>query len=150
DSGRRVLTIVFALAVPMIIVIPWTQIALLGVDRIPVVASPWFLFTLAAMAFELSREIIAGARTGQQVSTLRGELVHVGRVTALGELASALAHELAQPLTAIRCNVETAEVCLSAANPDVAELRTIVTEISRSDLRAGELIDRMRALIKRR
>jgi signal transduction histidine kinase len=150
DSMRRVLTIVFALAVPMIIVIPWTQVALLGIDQIPVVASPWFLFTLSAMAFELRQEITMGARTRREVVGLRGELAHVGRVTALGQLASALAHELAQPVTAIRWNIETAKICLRAENPDLAELRTIVTEISRSDLRAGEIIDRMRALIKQR
>jgi signal transduction histidine kinase len=150
DSRRRVLTIVFALAVPMITVIPWTQIALLGVAHIPLVASPWFLFTLSAMAFELSREIIMGARTRQEVVGLRGELAHVGRVTALGQLASALAHELGQPLSALRLNIETAKICLAAEKPDLAQLRTIVTAISESDLRAEEIIVQMRALIKRR
>jgi signal transduction histidine kinase len=150
DSRRRVLTIVFALAVPMITVISWTQIALLGVDHIPVIASPWFLFTLAAMALELSREIIMGARTRQEVAGLRGELARVGRVTALGQLASGLAHELGQPLFALRVNIETANTCLGAEHPDLAELRTILTEISRSDSRAEEIIDRMTALVKGR
>jgi signal transduction histidine kinase len=149
-SRRRVVAIVFAVVIPMLTVIPWTQIALLGIAHIPVFASPWFLFTLVAMAFELSREIIMGARTRQEVLGLRGELARVGRVTTLGQLASALAHELAQPLTALRANIETAKICLRADNPDLAQLRTIVTEIGGSDLRAAEIIDRMRGLIKRR
>ena len=150
DSRRRVLTIVLALAVPMVTVIPWTQIALLGVNHVPVVASPWFLFTLSAMAFELRREIMMGARTRQEVVGLRGELAHVGRVTALGQLASGLVHELAQPLSALRLNIETAKICLGAEKPNLAALRTIVSEISRSDLRAEEVVGRMRALMKRR
>jgi signal transduction histidine kinase len=150
DSRRRVLTIVFALAVPMISVIPWTQIALLGVAPIPVLASPGFLFTLGAMAFELSRENIMSRRAYRELTGLRGELAQVGRVTALGQLASALAHELMQPLTAIRGNIEAAKIYLQGENPDLSELREIVTDISDSDTRAVEVVDRIRALIKRR
>jgi C4-dicarboxylate-specific signal transduction histidine kinase len=102
------------------------------------------------MAFELSREIIMSHRTRQELTGLRGELAHVGRVTALGQLASALAHELAQPLTAIRGNIEAAQILLQAENPNLPELRAIVTDISDSDLRAGQMLERMRALIKRR
>jgi C4-dicarboxylate-specific signal transduction histidine kinase len=91
-----------------------------------------------------------GARTRQEVVGLRGELAHVGRVTALGQLASALAHELAQPLADLSMNIETAKICLGAKNPDLAELRTIVTEASKSDVRAVAILDRMRALINRR
>jgi len=105
DSRRRVFIIVLALAAPMIAVIPWTQAPLLGLDHMPLVASPWFLFTLLAMAFELRREIMIGAHTRQEVLGLRGELAHVGRVTTLGQLASALAHELAQPLADLSMNI---------------------------------------------
>jgi signal transduction histidine kinase len=150
DSRRQVLTIVFALGVPMIGAIPWTQIALLGISHIPVIASPWFLFTLFGMALELSREIIMSSRARQQLAGLRDELAHAGRVTALGQLASALAHELAQPLTALRANIDAAKIHLRAENPDLAELRNTITEISSSDSRAEEIIDRIRTLIKRR
>jgi signal transduction histidine kinase len=150
ESRRRVLTIAFALAVPMIIVIPWTQVALLGVAHIPVIASPWFVFTLLAMAFELSREIIISTRTREELTGVRSQLAHVGRVTALGQLASALAHELAQPLATLRWNVEMTKNCLGAKNPDLTELRTLVAELSKSDSRAAEIFGRMTALIKRR
>jgi signal transduction histidine kinase len=150
ESNGRVLAVVFAWVVPMIALIPWTQFALVGVIHVPVVASPFFIFALSVMAFELSREIVAGTRTRQEVAGLRGELAHVGRVTTLGQLASALTHELTQPLSALAVDIETAKICLKSENPDLAELRAIVTDISTSDLHAEEILDRMRALIKRR
>jgi signal transduction histidine kinase len=150
DSKRRVRTIVFCVAAPMICVIPVTQLALLGIVHIPVVAAPWFLFTLLTMAFQLGWEVMESHHTRQEVIELRGELAQLGRVSALGQLASALAHELAQPLTAIRGNIEAARIYLQADKPDVSELRAIVTDISNSDTRAEEVIDRIRSLIRRR
>jgi signal transduction histidine kinase len=150
DSRRRLLTVLFAIAVPMISVIPLTQVALLGIAPIPVIAAPWFLFSLGAMAFGLSRQIVNSHRTSRELTGLRSEMTRVGRVTALGQLAPALAHELTQPLAAIRGNVEAAKLCLQAENPDLSELRAIVADISDSDLRACEMIQRMRSLINRR
>jgi signal transduction histidine kinase len=150
DSRRRVLTIVFALGLPMITVIPWTQIVLLGFAHVPLVASPWFLFTLSTMAFELSREIIIGHRTREELTGLRSELAHIDRVTALGQLASALAHQLSQPLSAILRNAEAADLHLNGPEPDLDELRAILDDIRKDDRRASDLIGQMRALIKRR
>jgi signal transduction histidine kinase len=150
DSKRRVRTVVFAVVVPMICAIPLTQLGLLGIVHIPVCAAPWFLFTLVTMAFQLGWEVTKSRRTLQEVIELRGELAHLGRVTALGQLASALAHELAQPLTAIRWNIAAAQIHLQADEPDMSELRAIVTDIGDSDTRAEEIIDHMRSLIKRR
>ena len=79
----------------------------------------------------------------------RDELAHVSRVSMMGQLASALAHELNQPLGAILRNAEAAELFLQASPPDVQELRAILADIRRDDQRAGEVIDRMRALLKR-
>lgn len=81
---------------------------------------------------------------------LRRELAHAGRVTVLGQLASSLAHELSQPLAAILRNAEAAEMLLARPSPDLAELYEIVKDIHSDDRRAGEVIDRLRALLKRR
>jgi len=102
------------------------------------------------MAFELSRDIIESARTRQELAGLRGELAHLGRVTALGQLASGLVHELAQPLASISGNIAAAKIYLRSENPDLSELRAIVTDIDESDLRAAGILERMRGLIKRR
>lgn len=96
------------------------------------------------------RDISEQRRTLDESQELRRELTHVGRVSLLGQLASSLAHELSQPLGAILRNAEAAEMILGDAAPDIGELKAIVTDIRRDDHRAGEVIDRMRALLKRR
>jgi signal transduction histidine kinase len=80
----------------------------------------------------------------------REHLAHAGRVSALGQLASALTHELNQPLGAIRRNVEAAELFLQRVPPDYAEVRAILADILKDDIRAGEVIDRMKVLLRRR
>jgi len=67
----------------------------------------------------------------------------------LGELSSSLAHELNQPLGAILRNTEAAELFLQEPSPDLEELRSILADIRKDDERAGAVIDRMRALVKR-
>jgi PAS domain S-box-containing protein len=96
------------------------------------------------------RDVSDLRREQLESQALRGELAHVGRVTMLGQLASSLAHELSQPLGAILRNAEVAELLLEDARVDVEELKAIVRDIHRDDRRAGEVIDRLRALLKRR
>lgn len=73
----------------------------------------------------------------------------MGRVSMMGQLASALAHEINQPLGAILRNAEAAELFLQSASPDLDEIRGILADIRRDDQRAGSVIDRMRGLLKR-
>ena len=68
----------------------------------------------------------------------------------MGQLASTLAHELNQPLGAILRNAEAAELFLQDPSPDLDELRAILADIRKDDHRAGEVIDRMRAMMKQR
>jgi len=67
----------------------------------------------------------------------------------MGQLASALAHELNQPLGAILRNAEAAELFLQKPQPDLQEIGAILEDIRKDDLRAGGVIDRMRAFLKR-
>src|SRR5207249_483551 len=69
--------------------------------------------------------------------------------TTLGEMTAALAHELNQPLGAIHTNAESAEILLQKHPPDIAEVRAILSEIRQDGWRAGEVIHRMRSLLKR-
>jgi signal transduction histidine kinase/ligand-binding sensor domain-containing protein len=80
----------------------------------------------------------------------QAELTHFGRVSTMGQLASSLAHELNQPLGAILRNAEAAELFLKSSPPDIEEVRAILADIRHDDRRAGDVIDRMRALLKRR
>lgn len=89
-------------------------------------------------------------RAQAQIERQRTELAHVSRVSTMGQLASALTHELNQPLGAILRNAEAAELFLQNSPPNLEEVRAILTDIRRDDRRAGNVIDRMRALYQRR
>jgi two-component system, LuxR family, sensor kinase FixL len=85
----------------------------------------------------------------REMHLLRKEIAHVGRVSMMGQLASALAHEINQPLGAILRNAEAAELFLQNPSPDLDEIRAILADIRKDDQRAGNVIDRMRGLLKR-
>ncbi|EPX55568.1 hypothetical protein D187_009179 [Cystobacter fuscus DSM 2262] len=77
------------------------------------------------------------------------QLAHVSRVAALGELAASLAHELNQPLAAILSNAQAARRLLNTTPAQLDEVREALGDIISDDKRAGEVIHRMRALLKR-
>ena len=79
----------------------------------------------------------------------RDELTHLSRVTMLGELSGSLAHELNQPLTAILSNAQAAQRFLDRNPIDVNELHEILADIVAQDCRAGEVIRRLRLLLKK-
>jgi signal transduction histidine kinase len=78
-----------------------------------------------------------------------GELAHLDRVAGMGQLASSLAHELNQPLTAILSNAQAASRLLGAPRPDLEELRACLADIISDDQRAAEVIHRMRRLLRK-
>ena len=95
-------------------------------------------------------EITHRKRAEMEATELRRELAHAQRVDTLGQLSSALAHEINQPLGAILRNVEAAELFLRQESPDLEELGDIVRDIRRDEQRASSVIERMRSLMKRR
>ena len=97
----------------------------------------------------VSRDVSAQKQAEQETQLLRREVVHVARVTMMGQLASALVHEINQPLGAILRNAEAAELFMQNASPDLDEIRSIIADIRKDDERAGAVIDRMRGLFKR-
>src|SRR5262249_34986770 len=74
---------------------------------------------------------------------------HVARISIMGELAASLAHELNQPLTAILSNAQAALRFLSNKPAHVEEVREILDDIVHDNSRAGEVIRRMRSLVKK-
>ncbi len=97
----------------------------------------------------VSRDLTGRKEAERETQNLREEIAHVDRVSVMGQLASALAHEISQPLGAILRNAEAAELFLQNASPDLEEIRAILADIRKDDHRAGAVIDRMRALLKR-
>ncbi|WP_458763332.1 sensor histidine kinase [Cupriavidus basilensis] len=79
----------------------------------------------------------------------RQELAHLTRVSTLGELASSLAHELNQPLTAILSNAQAAQRFMSTPPVNLAEVREILQDIVEDNHRASEVIRRIRRLVKK-
>ena len=79
----------------------------------------------------------------------RHDLAHLARVTALGELSSSLAHELTHPLTAILSNAQAAQRFLADDDVDLDEVREILNDIVTQDQRAGDVIHRLRLLLKK-
>lgn len=79
----------------------------------------------------------------------REEIAHLNRVGAVGELASSLAHEINQPLAAILTNAQAAQRILGRASPDLEEVRGSLKDIIEDDQRAGEVIHRMRSLMRK-
>ncbi len=77
------------------------------------------------------------------------QLVHLGRAAVLGELSGAFAHELSQPLTSILGNAEAALHLLTKPDADLREIRTMVRDIVADDVRAAEVIQRLRAMLTR-
>jgi C4-dicarboxylate-specific signal transduction histidine kinase len=84
-----------------------------------------------------------------EIEQRRKEVTHLTRVAILGELSGALAHELNQPLTAILSNAQAAQRLLARAPIDLAELGEILKDIVTDDIRAGEVIARLRALLRK-
>lgn len=78
------------------------------------------------------------------------KLAHAGRLAVLGELTGSIAHEINQPLGAILSNAEAAEMLLDADVPPLGEVRNILADIRKDDLRASEIIRRVRALLRKR
>jgi C4-dicarboxylate-specific signal transduction histidine kinase len=77
------------------------------------------------------------------------EIAHMNRVAAMGELAASLAHEINQPLTAILSNAQAACRFLSGKSSGLAEVGECLTDIIADDKRAGEVIKRLRALLRK-
>jgi PAS domain S-box-containing protein len=96
-----------------------------------------------------STDITRRRETELQLKEQRAELAHVARISTMGELAASLAHELNQPLTAILSNAQAALRFLNRRPVDLEEVREILQDIVKDNSRAGEVIRRMRALVRK-
>jgi C4-dicarboxylate-specific signal transduction histidine kinase/ABC-type uncharacterized transport system substrate-binding protein len=79
----------------------------------------------------------------------RQEVARLMRASVLGQLSGAIAHEINQPLTAILSNAQAALHLLAQASPDIAEVRDALRDIVHEDNRAGEVVHRLRNLLRK-
>jgi two-component system, LuxR family, sensor kinase FixL len=83
----------------------------------------------------------------RRMQELQSELVHVSRLSAMGEMASSLAHELNQPLAAITSYLRGASTLLKAEKVDTARVREAMDRSAEQALRAGDIIKRLREFV---
>jgi two-component system sensor kinase FixL len=96
------------------------------------------------------RDLTERRATELRLGDIQSELAHVSRVSAMGSLATALAHELNQPLTAIANYVETARDLLHQPSEEtLATVREALNECALESVRAGQIVRRLREFISR-
>lgn len=83
----------------------------------------------------------------RRMQELQSELVHVSRLTAMGEMASSLAHELNQPLSAITSYLRGASTLLKREQIDKDRIREALDRSADQALRAGDVIQRLREFV---
>jgi signal transduction histidine kinase len=103
---------------------------------------------LMAANEELRRQMEERQRAEEALRTSQAELAHVTRVTAMGELAASIVHEVTQPLTGIVTNGNACLHWLAGAPPNVEKARGAVERIIRDSNRASEVIHDIRSLVK--
>jgi PAS domain S-box-containing protein len=97
----------------------------------------------------LVRDVTEQRQAEREAAEQREQLAHLTRVAMLGGLSGALAHELNQPLTAILSNAQAGQRLLKKTPVDLQDLHEIFEDIEHADKRAGEVIRRLRALLKK-
>jgi two-component system sensor kinase FixL len=96
------------------------------------------------------RDLTERQQSQQRLQELQAELIHMSRFTALGEMASTLAHELNQPLTAVASYLKGAGRLLDAGESSgVALARDAIERAAQQALRAGQIIRRLRDFVAR-
>ena len=89
-------------------------------------------------------------QTQARLQELRSELVHISRLSAMGEMASALAHELNQPLAAISNYMKGSRRLLAGStDPNASKIESAMDRAAEQALRAGQIIRRLRDFVSR-
>jgi len=96
------------------------------------------------------RDLTEHQQTQARLQELQSELVHVSRLSAMGEMASALAHELNQPLAAISNYMKGSRRLLAgSADPNTPKIESAMGRAAEQALRAGQIIRRLRDFVSR-
>src|SRR5215470_5839287 len=94
-------------------------------------------------------DVTEARRVEEQMHDARSELAHVARVTTLGELTAAIAHEINQPLAAAVTGGRACLRWLDHDPPNVEEARSLVEGMIESGTQAGEVISRLRTMMRK-
>lgn len=134
SSGTQPLELKTAIRMTMSDILPPGRVALV----LAVIA----LSALALRAIGRQRAEVRAAEARAELSGLETRLSHASRVNALGEMASGMAHELTQPLTAILAQAQAARHL--AARGDTDRVAEVLEEVVGQTRRAGAILERLR------
>lgn len=96
------------------------------------------------------RDLTEKKATEQRLEELRSDLVHAARISAMGTMASTLAHELNQPITAVANYAEAIRDLLANPDPeDMPMIRDALNDAAREAIRAGQIVRRLRDFVAR-
>ena len=96
------------------------------------------------------RDLTERKRTEERLESMQAELIHVSRVSAMGTMASTLAHELNQPITAVASYAEAVRDLLDDPNPEnFPMMREALDDTAKEALRAGHIVRRLRDFVSR-
>jgi signal transduction histidine kinase len=134
--------------------LPFTLSFICGVMSVqpPVLVLPLVLLVMAqsaALAFWILKDR-RRRQTQPDAEQLQSVDTHAGRLALVGEIAGSIAHEISQPLSAILTNADAAENLLSQPQPPLDEIRRMLADIRRDDLRANDIVRHLHSLLKRR
>jgi two-component system sensor kinase FixL len=101
-------------------------------------------------ASKIARDVTEERASRERLTELGAELARLGRLTAMGEVAAALSHELQQPITALTNYSETLAQMLESGRVDHATARLVVDKMRRQVLRTGQVIRRVRDFVANR
>jgi PAS domain S-box-containing protein len=99
---------------------------------------------LVGIGIDVSSQRALAAETEKQ----REQMAHIARVASVSELSSSLAHEINQPLAIILSNAQAAQRLMAHEHPDLNELREILEDIVSADIRAADVIKRLRSILR--
>jgi PAS domain S-box-containing protein len=97
----------------------------------------------------VSMDVTARKRAELEAAQQRAELSHLTRVALVGEMATSLAHELNQPLTAMVTNANAAQRFIAHGTMDPAELRELLGDIAADGRRAGDVIRGIKGMVRK-
>jgi PAS domain S-box-containing protein len=95
------------------------------------------------------RDITERRRAAERIRQHEAEQAHFGRLSTLGEIASGIAHELNQPLTAITTNARACVRLIDNDRADMASCANVMTKIAEQAERAGEVIRHIRRFVRK-
>ena len=170
-NGASLSTLKLPKATPALLRVDWRQVRRWGIDEVQIPADAVVSFRMptfwesyryvaifASVVFILQAALIATLlverrrrRSAQlALQQQRAELAHASRLAVAGELTASIAHEINQPLGAILTNADAAELLLASGADCSDELRRILADIRRDDLRASDVIRHLRALLAKK